>query len=192
MVCSNHLKLLTDYKKNCNKLHRTHPKYQKYIAYRNTFNKTKRHVKFKYYHDLIVDARTNSSKTWNILNSLIGKLNNKHEVAGLFKLDGTLTNDRKAISNGFCDFFSNVGSNLAKNIPKFRYDFNHYLPEKNPDTIYLTPTDPFEIINILNNLKPKKSSGIEDISNQLLKKLSSWPESTPMRSRRSPSPATRP
>ena len=158
--------------KNCHNLDREHPNYKKYIKYRNLFNKTKRTAKIKFYHDRIIEARTDSAKTWKILNILIGKINNKNEVTSFFNINGTLTNDKYLISNGFCDFFSNVGPNLAAKIPDSNMFFTDFLNDHHPGSIFLAPTDPEEVFKILCNLHPKKSSGVDGINNDLLKKLS--------------------
>ena len=157
--------------KGCCNLERSHDKFVKYITFRNIFNKTKREAKIKFYHDQIVKARTDSAKTWKILNQLIGKSNNKNEVTSFFNINGNLTNDRTVISNSFCDFFSNIGPNLASKIPDSNSHFTTFLQENYNDTIYMSPTDPEEIYKILLNLRPKKSCGIDGISNDLLKKL---------------------
>ena len=157
--------------KGCYNLERTHEKFIKYKSFRNLFNKTKRAAKIKYYHDQIVEARTDSAKTWKILNKLIGKSNNKNEVTSFFNINGTLTNDRIIISNSFCDFFSNVGPNLAKKIPAANQAFNTFLHGNYDDTIFLSPTDPEEVQKILSNIRPKKSCGIDGISNDMLKNL---------------------
>ena len=158
--------------KNCHNLSREHPSFKKYIKYRNLYNKTKRNAKTKFYHDRIIEARTDSAKTWKILNTLIGKTNNKNEVTSFFNINGTLTHDKNLISNGFCEFFSNVGPRLAAKIPDSNMLFTDFLKDPHPDSIFLAPTDPEEIYKILSNLRPKKSTGIDGISNDLLKKLS--------------------
>ena len=157
--------------KSCYNLDRSHTKFIKYIKFRNLFNKTKRAAKIKYYHDQIVEARTDSAKTWKILNKLIGKSNNKNEVTSFFNIDGTLTNDRTIISNGFCEFFSNIGPTLASKIPDANVPFSAFLKDNYNGTIFLAPSDPEEIYKILLNLRPKKSCGIDGISNDLIKKL---------------------
>ena len=47
-----------------------------YKAYRNTYNRTKRAMMWKYYRDKSTEYRTNTRKLWELMNSIIGK--NKH------------------------------------------------------------------------------------------------------------------
>lgn len=158
--------------KDCHKLNTSHPKYIKFKNYRNLYNKTKREAKFKYYRDQINEYRNDSAKTWKILNTLIGKTSNKHDVTGYFKVDGTLTDDKMIISNEFCNFFTNVGRNLAQRIPSSQFSFNNFLKNSTPSSIFFTPTDCEEVSKIISRLKPKKSSGIDGINNILIKKIS--------------------
>ena len=51
--------------------------------------------------------------------------------------------------------------------------------ENCPRTMYLTPTTIPEIKSLIKNLPPKTSSGCDDISNTLLKKISPCPVRTP-------------
>ena len=46
--------------------------------------KQKEKQKQKFYHERIIEAHTDSAKTWKILNTSIGKINNKNEVASFF------------------------------------------------------------------------------------------------------------
>ena len=45
---------------------------------------------------------------------------------------------------------------------------------RNPNSIYLSPVSPLEIIKLINGLKPILSSGIDDINNKLLKELKDY------------------
>ena len=159
--------------KVCHNLHRSHPKYLNFQKYRNLYNKAKRAAKIKFYHEKILEARTDSAKTWKILNTLIGKTNNKHEITAFFNINGTLTDDAKLISNGFCKFFSDIGPKLAEQIPDPGVSFTEFLADHNANTIFFSPTDPEEIKKIISNLYPKKSFGFDGISNEIIKQISS-------------------
>ena len=45
---------------------------------------------------------------------------------------------------------------------------------RNPNSIYLSPVSPLEVTKIIKGLKPKLSSGIDDINNKLLKEISEY------------------
>lgn len=157
--------------KACHKLKKTDPKYKKFINYRNLLNKAKREAKFTYYREQIDESRNDSAKTWKILNSLIGKTNNKNDISSFFKVDGTLTDDKLIISNEFCDFFTNIGKNLAQKIPASHFIYSSFLKNSTQSSIFFAPTDCEEVLKIITNMKPKKSSGIDGISNAFIKKI---------------------
>ena len=78
-----------------------------------------------------------------------------------------------ASQRGFCDFFSNIGENYAKNIDQTGVDIENYLGQinPNPQTLFFSPTTQYEIKELISKLPMKTSSGYHNISNVLLKKL---------------------
>ena len=58
---------------------------------------------------------------------------------------------------------------ISKNIPKVTKSFNDYLSNKNTSTLFLKPTNVFEIIKLSNTLKPCKASGSDEISPRVVK-----------------------
>ncbi len=64
---------------------------------------------------------------------------------------------KELISNNFCDFFADVGINKAKQVPPATCGYTSYIERNLSHSIYLEPTDPEEIINKINKMKPKKA-----------------------------------
>ena len=86
---------------------------------------------------------------------------------------GILVHGSLAIANTFCDFFSNIGPNLASKIPVPNRTYLSYMDGFSCDiTLLLAPTDPYEISKIINKLGNKTSSGHDGISNIFLKQIS--------------------
>jgi hypothetical protein len=55
--------------------------------------------------------------TWKILNEVINKKKSKPTISSLFKTnDNTEISDPILIANKFCNYFTNIGPNLAKKI----------------------------------------------------------------------------
>ena len=86
----------------------------KYKTYRNNL----RHILLKqennYYAKLLQANRSYMKKTWSILKSLVNK-GIKKQIQAQFKMnDGSITNDKIMISEKFNDFFTGIGSSLAK------------------------------------------------------------------------------
>ena len=143
----------------------------KYLNYRNAFSKIKRKAKFTYYNTALEETKDNSAKQWKILNKIIGKVNNKKDLTSIFLVNGTLTDDKNQISNGFCQYFTNVGPEFANRIPQAQKNYMDYMNGNHSASLFMSPTSPDEIIKILDNMKPKKSSGHDGISGWLLKKM---------------------
>lgn len=163
------------YRKCANKP-RTHSAYIRYIDYRNTYNTLKRTVRQNYYRDLFDKYKTDIKRTWKLMNSLIGKENDKSTVQNTFKLDNKILNNPKEIADGFCQYFSNVGSKLAADIGrpnKTYYDYLHLKNNINQSSIFLTPVSPIEVQTIIKSLKSKKSTGRDNLNTLLIKQLGS-------------------
>ena len=81
--------------------------------------------------------------------------------------------DPYSITNGFCDFFSSIGETYAKKIDCTGVDIDSYINQinSNPQSLFFSPTTSNEITELINKLPLKKSSGHDNISNVLLKRL---------------------
>jgi len=145
--------------------------YRNYKKYRNLYNSIKRQAKIDYYNNKIHSYMHDSHKLWQTLNTLIGKTNDKTSLSDTFLIDNIPTTDPSLISNGFCDYFTNVGKKLANKIPSSSKSYQDYLNINNPNSMFFTPTDESEIEKVVNSLKSKKSYGHDKITNWLIKKL---------------------
>ncbi len=158
------------YKKVMHKPH-NNPQYLNYIKYRNLFYKLKRITKSKFYADQIEENKNDMKNTWKIMKSAMHKLNDKSNVPQLIKLNNEVLSNDKDISTAFCNFFTNVGPAYANKIPKSNKKPEQYMKIRAKNSLFLQPTDPEEIDNIISNLKPKTSSGHDNINAKFLKYL---------------------
>ena len=143
----------------------------KYKTYRNLYNRLIRVAKTTHYSEQIERHRGNISKTWKIINKLIGKNNDKSNPQ-IFNINNIQTDDKSKISNAFCSYFTDIGKQCAASIGPSTKMFNEYLIGNNcPNSLFLHPTDKRDIIKIINELKPKNSSGHDGISSKLVKDL---------------------
>ena len=152
-------------------LNKDSDKYIKYKQYRNLFNSLKRKAKVKYYRDKIEEHFYNSRKLWTTLNILIGKCNDKSCISDSFIIDGMSSSDPDKISNGFCNYFANVGKNLASKIPNVNKSATSFISNNVQNSLFLSPTDKVEIFDIISKLKNKTSSGFDFLSNALIKEI---------------------
>lgn len=161
------------YKKSVKKA-KTDPLHLRYIEYRNKYNKLKRIAKERYFQSLFDQSKNDMKKTWQTLNSLIGRTRDKSNIHSLFKYKGKVINDPTAIADGFCDYFSNIGPQLSATIPVSSKDEESYLMSKrtrNTRSIFVSPTDPEEVRKIILGMKSKRSSGHDSMSTSFLKQI---------------------
>ena len=109
--------------------------------------------------------------TKKTIREIIGTKKQKDQIPDFFKCNGQIINDCLEISNGFNNFFSQVGPKLASEIPPTDINFKSYLPRENPINFEFSRISEIDILKICNQLKPKLSSGVDFISNKLLKQI---------------------
>ena len=124
-------------------------------------------------------ASGNIRKTWLLINELRGE--KKADIKASFIIDGQIVTERRDIANGFNLFFSSIARKLNSKVQMSR-PVSNANDEKNADekftkyyklkkrminSIYLSPCDEKEIIEIIQDLENGKAS---DISISLLKK----------------------
>ena len=121
---------------------------------------------------MLEKQKANVKETWKILNEVIHKRKNKPTYPEYFIKNNKIISKKKDIANGFNNFFTNVGVNLAKNItlPKNDTTIYDYLEENIEHTMFLNPVDDQEIIRTVQNCENKGSTDFSDISMSLLKK----------------------
>ena len=150
-----------------------HSTSNKFIEYRNMYNKLKRKAKEQYFHELLDTYKHDVRKTWSVINNIIGRQNDKSSIPEFFRVNGQDETNPSKIATGFCDFFTNVGTKCAEKIGTSSKTCRDYLGEnRNPDSMYMNPTDPSEILSIIKSCKPKKSAGHDKINMQFLKHIS--------------------
>ncbi len=160
--------------KRCQGKPKTSRAHSEYTKFTNIHNKMKNSAKQNYYAAELTKFQNDTRKTWKVLNSLIGRKNDKNGTSELFNIGNRLIDEPKVISDGFCKFFSEIGEMYASKIPKSNKPYQHYMKATGRhNSLFLTPTDINEIERIIISLKPKNSSGQDRLSSKLLKSLSS-------------------
>ena len=86
-----------------------------YNTFKNNFTTTLRHARNNYFLRKFTECSNNSRDTWKTLNSLIRYKNTSKDV--ILNHEGSTISDPSAIAEVFNNYFSNVASNLDRNIP---------------------------------------------------------------------------
>jgi len=141
----------------------------KYKTFSYQFNKLKRYIKTDYYKTLIESNKHDIKKTWKILKEVIGKHNNTSSLPQNFIVNNETVSDQNKIADSFNDFFSSIGQITSQNVPLSTKHYSSYLDDPTIHSMFLSPVDSDEIINIVKKFKPKTSSGHDNISTKLMK-----------------------
>ena len=93
----------------------------------------------------------------------------KRDLPQEFKLaNGSIISDPKEIANAFNDFFISIGDTGLLNANR-NIDFNKYMPLKTNCTLIFQAITIDTISKIIDSLKAKTSTGVDSVSNKLLK-----------------------
>ena len=84
-------------------------------------------------------------------------------------INGQSVKNLSKITNHFNEYFAGVAKELVSKLPQNLSNIQTSLPPSTTQSIYLSPESPFEIKKLLANLKPKNSSGIDEIPTTVLK-----------------------
>ena len=143
---------------------------EKYNTYNRMYKKIVRAAKCLHWQNKFEKSKYDIKSTWNNINIMLNRNNNKSSFPDYFTHNNTTYNTPDAIAEGFNNFYVNIGPDLASKIPVHNENATDYMPRYNlPNTFFLSPTTPHEIITILSKMKPKCSTGLDNISPKLLK-----------------------
>ena len=87
-----------------------------YKTYKNKSNHSLRISKRLYYEKKLENCKSNNRATWKLLNEIICKKKAKVIQTSAFKADNLEISDPEEIANRFCNYFTNIGPNLARKI----------------------------------------------------------------------------
>ena len=108
---------------------------------------------------------------WKRIKQIITLKRSSMHIPSMIEKDSLRLTDSKLIANAFNNYFSNVGSNISKDIPIVSTSFLEYLNRPVPQSFQLFPTTTCEIENIITTFNNSKSIGPFSIPTKLLKIL---------------------
>ena len=89
-----------------------------YKKARNELNNILKQSKRAYFRTNLDSAKNNPKKTWNLLNQLSSRNLNKCSNVNAVEFNGVEITDRHEVAEAFNTHFTEIGENLANNIPK--------------------------------------------------------------------------
>ena len=124
-----------------------------------------------HYSDKFDNQKCNVNGLWETINDITGK--NIKETSSVFYNDNKELTNPDEISDAFNSYFTNIGPQLASKIKNkhVHSNFTKFLPSNFDKSLFFTPTDEEEILKIVKRLKPSRSSGHDEISVYILKKI---------------------
>ena len=142
---------------------------QTYKNYNKLYNKTKRIMKLNYFKNILNENKYNIKNTWKILRRIISKQNDKSSYPSTFSINSNPVTNKSDIAESFNSYFSRIGIQTSRNVPIVNKSFCDYLSNPTPTSMFLEPVSPSTVMEKVNKLKPKTSSGHDDISTKLFK-----------------------
>ena len=123
-----------------------------------------------YYENKLNEYKHNMKKLWSFINTSTGKTKDNHKYPQNFIINDKNVSNRDTIAESFNTFFTNVGKETNQQIPSVDKNYTSYLPDLQPNSLFVNPVNELEILKLVSKLKPKTSYGYDTISPYVLKK----------------------
>ena len=127
-----------------------------YRNFRNKINKLITNAKNSYYINRFKECKNNIKKTWDIINNLAGRKQNRDSIQKLFVNENLVTNEQN-IADSFIEHFCNIANDLDHSLPCNNISPIKYVNSCNLKSFYLFPVSINECINLISDLKITKS-----------------------------------
>ena len=119
------------------------------------------------------NIKNNTKRLWEIMNKILKCENNKTNIIDCLEIENIKCHEAQEIANEFGKHFSNIGKLYANKtkIPEKNIDYYISKIDQNEKSMFLSPTTVHEVGIVIDKLKNKHSSGHDNISNYLIKRL---------------------
>ncbi|XP_052130341.1 uncharacterized protein LOC127751224 [Frankliniella occidentalis] len=115
----------------------------------------------------IYNSQNISKTTWAIINSNKSEQASSESISLL--VQGKPCSNNKEVADSFNNYFLNIPSMIAQKLNRHQFDLSNV--QKVNNSIYLYDCTPLEIENECSKFSNKKSSGIDGVSNFVIKKM---------------------
>ena len=139
-----------------------------YKNYEKILSKIIKHAKLVHDRRQVENYSKNPRKLWNIINQKLGKkFDRKETITQICNKDMQIVTNPKEIANIMNAYFNNIGTDLSEKIQRIP-NSEILMPEMNPKSIFLNPTNYSEISNIIDVME-LKNGGVDNINVKTLK-----------------------
>ena len=148
---------------------RTPVSFTNYKKCRNQLTHAKIKAKQNFFENLFRETK-NPSDTWKHINKFLRKQKSSSAMPQAIITNGKTITSPHQICNEMNIHFVKIGEKLSSNIKCSNSgNFTQFLGKRQVSSIYLRPTDAFEVIKIISGLNKRKSSDYIDIPALLIK-----------------------
>ena len=144
---------------------------ESFKKYRNRIVTLCKLSKSNFFHKFFSDNQKYIGKVWEGVKSLISLRSSASPPPMCVNIDNAPTTDPTVISDSFNKYFVWIADNIRKNTPFASKHFSQFLKNPVPNSIFLSPTDPSEVLNCISFLNFNKSSGPFSLPTQLMSSL---------------------
>ena len=142
---------------------------KQFKSYRNHIFSPPRKIKDSYYKQYFEENKQNFRLVWQTIKGIINIKKKSDKSISSLLIDGQIIKSAKEISNYFNNLFTSVAAKI-NNIAKSKKETHlSYLGYENSNTIFLSPTLPEDIEDLISSMKTNKASGPNSIQTKILK-----------------------
>jgi len=109
-----------------------------------------------YYNKKLYEYKSNAKSTWKLLNDLINKKKSKCKLPSFFKSnkEEIFNPTRIHVANRFCEYFTNIGHDLAKSIAASDKSHRSFLDGSFINSSFLQLASEQEVREICSSFRP--------------------------------------
>ena len=132
-----------------------------------------KNAKLQYYFNTFTSHKNNIKKTWKTIDETLNRGKSRTQFPNEFIIDNKSVTDHKEIADKFNIFFANIGAKLSSGNDRHNNDksFSDYLSNPTEHRFHFSVINESDVLTTINKLKNKNSSGVDEISNKLLKAI---------------------
>ena len=141
-----------------------------YCEFRNAYNREVKKAKVRYYSNKFKNISGNPKLIWQNIRSEtgLGKSIKQESIEKIVINNETVTNAIE-IADNFNNFFASIGKKTVEKVNSTEKSFKDYLPPAACNSLMFIPTDPVEVLEIIETMSNKESQDSRGISCKLLR-----------------------
>ena len=128
-----------------------------YKTSRNEVNTKLKDAKRNYYSTTTAGQKFNPKRAWKSINSLLGK-QKKPTLVNKLSLNENCLTSSKSIAEGFNNYFSNIGPELASKIDSLNCNFEMYVKNAKSEFAAFKPVVVSHVCRLLHGLSSNKAT----------------------------------